>query len=231
MPSAKHDKPFFAETDRLEQMPEGVRFRQAEVWASLESKLRHRRRRAAIVLRLSIAAALLLALALCWWMLPRTAESHPEVAVKQQPTDKVQAAVPLQVKGQHTLITTTTSRGPSTVEIRKASHPFNTGETPVVPENAPVIAQSSTWDVIDSPLTQEAVVAAPTSTPTRRFRIGHLNENSVQTPVVSDVAADDRSNYGLIHIPLTGVAGPNAGAVETIERKPRTLMSLFKPHQ
>ncbi|RYY90044.1 MAG: hypothetical protein EOO11_23625, partial [Chitinophagaceae bacterium] len=61
MHSAKPDKPLFAATDLLTELPEGISFREAEVWTGLESALQRRRKRA-MLLRLSVAATLLLAL-------------------------------------------------------------------------------------------------------------------------------------------------------------------------
>ncbi|RYY65931.1 MAG: hypothetical protein EOO12_05645 [Chitinophagaceae bacterium] len=229
MHTAKPDK-HFAATDLLTELPEGVSFRQAEVWAGLEGALERRKRRG-LLIRWSAAAVLLLALALGWWLRP-VADANKEVARKEplrtQPT-VVPATAP-----ENTTVATAAAHP---VEIRTVSQPqHQTSITPATDEDndAPaLIAQVPA--PVDTP--EQSTIAsvntpAATTPARRRFRVGHINDNAPEEPVlIADVPADDRSNYGLIHIPLTGNAGPNAGTLETVERKPRTLMSLFKPHQ
>ncbi|RYZ17916.1 MAG: hypothetical protein EOO16_23535 [Chitinophagaceae bacterium] len=229
MHSAKPDK-HFAATDLLTELPEGVSFRQAEVWAGLEGAL-ERRKRGALLIRWSAAAVLLLALALGWWLRP-IADANKDVARKETP--RTQPAVALVTAPENAPVATAAARP---VEIRTAPQPQH--KTIVAPapdedDDAPVLIAQAPAS-IDTP-EQSAIASVNTpaaTTPSRRrFRVGHINDNAPQEPVlIADVPTDDRSNYGLIHIPLTGNAGPNAGTIETVERKPRTLMSLFKPHQ
>ncbi|TCZ70517.1 hypothetical protein [Flaviaesturariibacter aridisoli] len=228
MHSAKPDKPFAA-TDLLTELPEGVSFRQAEVWAGLEGALERRKRRG-LLIRWSAAAALLLALALGWWLRP-IADVNKEVA-RKEPLHTAPAVAPASAP-ENAPVANAAARTVETRTIIQPQHKTIVAPAPNEDDDAPVlIAQAPA--PIDT--LEQATIASVNTTATtparRRFRVGHINDNAPQEPVlIADVPADDRSNYGLIHIPLTGNAGPNAGTIETVERKPRTLMSLFKPHQ
>ena len=233
MPSAKPDKPLFAATDLLTDLPEGVRFRQAEVWAGLDGALQRRKRRA-LTVRWSVAAALLLALATGWWLRPATgADGGKQVAHKEQRHTQPMAA---SAQTKETPVASAAATTP--VEIRKTRHDaqsvsVDTATITTVSQEPVLIAQATVPASIDTPKNVAVPASVTPAAPARRFRVGHINDNAPPEPVlIADAPVEERGSNGLIHIPLTGVAGPNAGTVETYtERKPRTLMSLFKSHQ
>lgn len=236
MRSDKPAKPLFADTDLLPELPQGVQFRQAEVWAGLEQSLQARRRKA-VVLRFAAAAALLLALALGWWLRPQG--SAPRDVARKTPAPASPLAVPT---------TTVPAIAKAPVEIqpeaplaalaktglpkKRAGEPVElrsmAPRTPAPDSALPAPEPQAAWTAAATP----AAAAPATPAPTRRFRIGHINDNNPQPPVLADLPAEERPNNAFFHLPGTGNAGPNPDAAEpATERKPRTLMSLFKPHQ
>lgn len=236
MPSAKPDKPLFAATDLLTELPEGVRFREAEVWAGLEGSLRRRRRRG-VVLRLSIAAALLLALAMGWWLRPQGVPAR-DVAAHTPGKRTVAPAVAKATDANTARTAPVEIQVPATASVSQKPERSETPDTPTPlalrkqqqpgPDTATVAPQpEATLTASLDPVTP----APASSAPARRFRIAHINDNAPQQPALADLPADERPNSGIFH--FAGAAGPNAEspADPGTERRPRTLMSLFKPHQ
>ncbi|GAB4093392.1 hypothetical protein [Flaviaesturariibacter terrae] len=228
MRSDNPDKPLFAETDLLSEMPEGVRFREAEVWAGLESSLARRRRRV-FVMRLSVAATLLLALALGWWLRPQPQRPQPETA-RVQPHKESIGASREAVSTPDVAIPQT-----ATVEIRKHATRQPATGAPQPEPSQQTLAYSTPGATLDTQRTNAVATSVAASGPVqperRRFRIGHINENAPVLIASNEPPVEERSNYSIFHSASVN-AGPNPDLSDgSGERKPRTLLSVFKPHQ
>jgi type II secretory pathway component PulM len=219
MRSDKPNSSLAEKLDALDIMPEGIQFRQSETWAGIEADLAGRKRRNGFLL-LRAAAILLLAIGL-WWLL-RPVKKEADIATRRvDPEKQITTAI---ARPEAPAIIAHNTPVASSAKKKARTAALVTSEQPHEPVALAQVAPADTASVIVA-----STAVADAAPPKPRFRIGHMNETPLSIPATNNGPAEESSAYGFLR-PANNGAGPNANANEP-ERKPRTLMSLFKSHQ
>ncbi|RYZ20884.1 MAG: hypothetical protein EOO16_15045 [Chitinophagaceae bacterium] len=226
----EHDKDLAGRLGDL--LPAGSHFREEAVWAGLNDAL-GRRRRIVYLRRVAVAAVLLLALGAVWLL--RDAGNGalpPQVARPARAITNNDAArggmaarreTPAPVLAAKTTVAIRAGKGQTVVTPRLIQHP----SADSAPEAAPQLATAPPKQ--EAPATATVALASSAPPPVRnRFRVGHINDETLSQPVAIEQPVEESNNYGLLRHRAT--AGPSVELAEPAPRQ-RTLMSLFKSHQ
>jgi hypothetical protein len=223
MRSDKQNSSLAEKLDALDIMPEGIQFRQSETWAGIEADLAGRKRRSVFLL-LRAAAILLLAIGL-WWLL-RPVKKEADIATRR--VDAVKHMTTVTTHPDAPVIIADKNPVAQTARKKTRTAAFVTSQQPQ-PQEPIALAQPATADTATASVIAATTAVADAAPLRPRFRIGHMNETPLSIPATNTSPVEESSAYGFLR-PANNGAGPNANANEP-ERKPRTLMSLFKSHQ
>jgi hypothetical protein len=211
--------------DAMAQLPEQVRFQSAAVWAGLEGTLRSRRQRKA--LRAFACVAILILAMLVSGIGYYQANRSLALVGKLNPAHTAFKPLPLKKADSFSEIK---SAGYFAVKAQKSKN-ISAHDTVVLQQPSLTLVGTKLPDTIAKAASVPVVANVPARS---RFRIGHINEDPLSIPATINLPPDEKGSFSFLHLYENG-SGPQ---IETTtaeqapqQRRPRTMMSLLKPHQ